>query len=157
MQNKYGFLIEVASRQIKQAFQRTLNQAGAGLTVDQWVVLDKLSEGPKSQVQVVESVYKDPPTVTRIIDLLAHKGLLVRQMDPDDRRKFRVGLTQEGESVIAQLKPVVDHFRNRGWDGLNEDDYVHLHRIMTKIVHNFEIESAATLMDRTAISDDEAA
>jgi hypothetical protein len=51
----------------------------------------------------------------------------------------------------------VDDFRNQGWDGLNEEDYVHLHRIMTKIVHNFEIASAATLMDATAISDDKAA
>jgi len=157
MQNKYGFLIEVASRQIKQALQRKLQLSGADLTVDQWVVLDQLSEGPKSQVAVVEAVYKDPPTVTRIIDLLGQKGLVVRKADPNDRRKFSVGLTAEGEALISQLRPVVDDFRNQGWEGLNEGDYVHLHRIMTKIVHNFEIESAATLMDATAISDDKAA
>ncbi len=157
MQNKYGFLIEVASRQIKQAFQRKLQQSGAGLTVDQWVVLDKLSEGPTSQVQVVESVYKDPPTVTRIIDLLGQKDLVVRKADPNDRRKFIVALTTKGEEMIVRLKPLADDFRNQGWEGLNEEDYLHLHRIMTKIVHNFEIESAATLMDVTAISDDKAA
>jgi DNA-binding MarR family transcriptional regulator len=105
----------------------------------------------------VEAVYKDPPTVTRIIDLLGQKGLVVRKADPNDRRKFSVGLTAEGEALISQLRPVVDDFRNQGWEGLNEEDYVHLHRIMTKIVHNFEIASAATLMDATAISDDKAA
>ncbi|CAD5276286.1 MULTISPECIES: MarR family winged helix-turn-helix transcriptional regulator [unclassified Imperialibacter] len=157
MQNKYGFLIEVASRQIKQAFQRKLQQSGTGLTVDQWVVLDKLSGGPKSQVQVVEAVYKDPPTVTRILDLLGRKNLVVRQADPNDRRKFSVGLTPLGQAVIAQLKPVVDEYRNQGWQGLTDEDYMHLHRVMTKIVHNFEMESAATLMNLTAISDEKAA
>lgn len=157
MQNKYGFLIEVASRQIKQAFQRKLNQSGTGLTVDQWVVLDQLAGGPRSQVQVVEAVYKDPPTVTRIIDLLGQKSLVTRQPDPADRRKFMVALTQQGEAVLAQLKPVVDQFRGQGWEGLNDEDYSHLHRIMTKIVLNFDIASAGSLIHLTAANDNKAA
>jgi len=150
MQNKYGLLIEVASRQIKQAFQKKLQLSGVDITVDQWVVLDNLFEGPKSQIQVVEAVYKDAPTVTRIVDLLCQKGLAVRNPDPTDRRKFMVALTSRGQEQVEVLRPVVDGFRAQGWRGLGEQDYQHLHRVMTTIVHNFGIENAEILSTETS-------
>lgn len=143
-------MIEIASRQIKQAFQRRLQQGGFDLTVDQWVVLEQLSAGPKSQVQVVEAVYKDPPTVTRIVDVLCRKGLAQRRPDEADRRRFSLHLTGAGTELLRRLQPVVVEVRARGWQGLTPDDYQQLHRIMTTVLGNFDREAAATLSGATA-------
>lgn len=157
MEDKYGVLIEVASRQIKQAFQRKLNEEGFDITVDQWVVLDRLSAGPLSQVEVAEALYKDAPTLTRIVDLLCQKGLTRRELDPLDRRKFRVGLTLEGEKMYRRVSPVISQFRNDGWEGLSKDDYQHLHRIISTVLRNFKIDSAESISLNTALAGGKAA
>ena len=157
MQDKYGFLIEVASRQIKQALQRKLQVAGLDITVDQWVVMDKLWQNPMSQIQVAEAVYKDAPTVTRIIDLLCQKGFAKRAMDPTDRRRFVVTLTEAGNTLYLKIRPIVADFRNTGWQGLSQADYQHLHRIMSSIMLNFNIESAGSLSDSTSLAESKAA
>lgn len=157
MQDKYGFLIEVASRQIKQALQRKLQAEGLDITVDQWVVMDKLWQNPMSQIQVAEAVYKDAPTVTRIIDLLCQKGIAKREMDPLDRRRFVVTLTESGKALYLKMQPIVTDFRNTGWQGLSQTDYQHLHRIMSSIMLNFKIESAGSLSDSTSLAESKAA
>ncbi len=134
-----------------------MQEAGLDITVDQWVVMDKLSAGPMSQIKVAEAVYKDAPTLTRIIDLLCHKGFAHRQMDPLDRRKFQVALTNAGMKMFARVQPLMEGFRKEGWTGLSQQDYEHLHRIMSAILHNFKIETAGSLSDFTSVSDSKAA
>ena len=75
----YGFLIERTGKKLKQSLQRIFNDIDADITVDQWVILYELHEhGSLSQNQIGENTYKDAPTVTRIIDLLAKKKLVKR-------------------------------------------------------------------------------
>lgn len=43
------------------------------------------------------------PTVTQLINELAGKGLLQRNVDPKDRRVVRITLTETGEQIIQKL------------------------------------------------------
>lgn len=43
-------------------------------------------------------------TMTRMVDPLIQKGLLVREPDPEDRRIVRVRLTEQGQEVKIRLK-----------------------------------------------------
>ena len=84
-----------------------------------------------------ELTFKDPPTVTRIIDLLEKKGLVQRGMAKGDRRKFKLSLTEEGTKLYHQAFPIVAEIRRTGWGNLSESDYQHFVRIMDSIYQNF--------------------
>lgn len=132
-----GYILERTAKKLKNAFQKKLKAINAGVTADQWVVLDCLEnrEG-LSQFEIAQEIQKDPPTLTRIIDLLCAKGLLERKADPDDRRKFNVLLTKAGKHKIIELKPHVRNFRRESWTGLSENDLIQLKRMLDIINEN---------------------
>lgn len=134
---RYGFFIERTTKKIKQKLQRKFHALQAGITVDQWVVLDSLHEHPGlSQYEIAEKTYKDAPTVTRIIDLLCKKDLVERVMDESDRRRFNVFLTENGKAKITELLPVVIEMQEIGWGDLQDADYKQLLRILDIIFNN---------------------
>ncbi len=133
----YFFKIDTTIKKIRTALQRQFNDAGFDLTVDQWVVIDHLFRNPGiSQNTLTDMTTKDAPTVTRIIDLLAQKGLTERRLTDNDRRKFLVYLTEAGEAKYHEVLPVVSAMRRKGWGDLSEADYQHFVRIMDSIYQN---------------------
>lgn len=133
----YFFKIDTTIKKIRHALQKQFTEAGFDLTVDQWVVIDHLYRNPGiTQNTIAEMTTKDAPTVTRIIDLLARKGLTDRRTIDTDRRKFLVYLTEAGEAKYQNVLPVVAAIRRKGWGNLSDDDYQHLVRIMDSIYTN---------------------
>jgi len=131
-----GFILERTAKRMKQAFQQELLQADQQITVDQWVVLQELDrEDRQTQQAIAEAVYKDPPTLTRIIDRLGEKGLIRREADPEDRRRFRIGLTDAGRKKIEAVEPLLMRFRQKAWSGLEEQE---VHQLITSLNKVFE-------------------
>lgn len=137
MYNSYSFLLDRTARRVKQYAQQQFNALELNITVDQWLVLKSLSEQEKlRQTEIAERLFKDNPTLTRIIDLLVEKGLVVRTMDPDDRRSFFVQLTKDGKKKVEQLKPKVRDIRLQAWQGLSEKDFTQFKRVLNTIYQN---------------------
>ena len=57
-------------------------------------------------------------------------------MADDDRRKFNIYLTDEGEKLQQKAQGVIGEIRKKSWGNLNDEDYDHLVRIMDKIHQN---------------------
>ncbi len=132
-----GFILERTAKRMKQAFQRVLSRAQCGITVDQWVVLQALNKKDRqTQQAIAAAVYKDPPTLTRIIDLLCKKGLTCREQDPDDRRSFRIALTENGKAKINQVLPLLVRFREQAWNGLTHKEVEQMVRSLDKVFDN---------------------
>ena len=141
-QRAYFFKIDTTIKKIRNSLQKMLNEKGIDLTVDQWVLVDHISRDQgTSQNALAEVTYKDPPTVTRIIDLLVKKGFVERRNAADDRRKFNIHLTDEGLKVREAAFPVVAEIRRKGWGELNEADYRQFVHIMDSIYNNFSEET----------------
>jgi len=75
------------------------------LTVEQLHILKQLfvSVG-QTQRQLCEGVGKSPANITRILDRLEKKGSVNRKRNPDDRRSILVFLSEEGESLLAEME-----------------------------------------------------
>jgi len=137
-QRAYFFKIDTTIKKIRNALQKQLHEAGFDLTVDQWVLIDHIERQPGiSQNELAELTFKDPPTVTRIIDLIEKKGLVERGLVVGDRRKFNLFLTDTGKTLYKDAFPTVAEIRRKGWGDLEEDDYQHFVRIMDSIYNNF--------------------
>lgn len=137
-QRAYFFKIDITIKKIRNALQKQLNEAGFDLTVDQWVLIDHIERQPGvSQNELAELTFKDPPTVTRIVDLIEKKGLVERAPAAGDRRKFNLFLTVKGQELYKHAFPIVAEIRRKGWGNLEEADYQHFVRIMDSIYNNF--------------------
>jgi MarR family transcriptional regulator for hemolysin len=115
------FLMEQIVKQYRQEAQKALKAAAAGINVDQWIVLKQVSENNGcSQVEIAQSTVKDAPTTTRTIDQLVSKKLIAKQFDPNDRRKYMVFVTDQGNQLIERLLPVVQSYRKLPVKGFSE-------------------------------------
>ena len=135
----YSLLLDRTARRVKQYAQQRFKEMGFNVTVDQWLVLRHLHENNNlNQKELAELVFKDTPTLTRIIDLLCTKGLVERKVQPDDRRCFQVCLTEAGRQKVEELKPQIKDVRLKAWEGLSEQDFYQFKRILDSIYVNLQ-------------------
>ncbi|KEO74795.1 MarR family winged helix-turn-helix transcriptional regulator [Anditalea andensis] len=137
--NKYSFLLDRTARKVKQYAQQKFKLGDFDVTVDQWLVIKHLSEnGVLSQTELAQLVFKDHPTMTRIIDILCKKGYVERMPHPNDRRSFQLLLTDTGTKKVAELRPQIVSIREKAWENLNEKDFEEFKRILNTIYQNLE-------------------
>lgn len=72
-------------------------------------------------------------TISALIRDLEEDGLLERSLDPDDRRKFNIGLTEKGRELVHAH--VSSHFRTVGacFDVLDESEQETLSHLLVKL------------------------
>jgi len=136
---KYSFLLDRTARRVKQYAQRKFKLGEFDVTVDQWLVLKNLDEnGLISQTELAVLVFKDHPTLTRIIDILSKKGYVERIPHPLDRRSFQIHLTDQGKAKVFELKSKIAPIREKAWENLTEADFIEFKRILNTIYFNLE-------------------
>lgn len=145
---RYSFLLDRTARKVKQYAQQQFKQAGFDVTVDQWLVLKNLAENPQlSQTELASLVFKDHPTLTRIIDLLHKKGYVLRVQHPQDRRSFQLHLTEAGVKKVAELRPKVLEIREKAWENLTEDDFLEFKRVLNTIFQNLDDQTKNPVLE----------
>jgi DNA-binding MarR family transcriptional regulator len=60
--------------------------------------------GPLTLGRLAELERVQPPSITRIVAQLEERHLVVREIDPDDRRVARVQVTPAAADVLAELR-----------------------------------------------------
>jgi DNA-binding MarR family transcriptional regulator len=79
--------------------------AGLNLTASEISALAILATGhPRSIGELAAATATKPTTLTSVLDRLVRRGLVVRQLDPADRRSFLVSLTQDGRPVADRAR-----------------------------------------------------
>ncbi|GGK90831.1 hypothetical protein Sme01_52920 [Sphaerisporangium melleum] len=72
-----------------------------GLRAKDVVVLTAIDAmGPQSQQQLARGHGIDRTTMVSVVDGLERLGLVQRARNPDDRRKYAIGLTVEGQALL---------------------------------------------------------
>lgn len=131
------FQIDWTSKISKQYSQSEFDRSGLGITVEQWIILKIVSESSEiSQRELANKSHRDPASITRTLDILEKKGLLIRQSIPDNRRTYNIGLTKEGEKFITNNMELINTHRANSIKGLSEEEIGALSEILGKIRKN---------------------
>lgn len=133
-----GFRLEKTVKLMKLTLSRLFTQhPELDTTVDQWVVMYLLNkEDVLSQQVIAELAFKDPPTITRMLDLMEAKGLVLRVQDPSDKRRLMVQLTNTGFDKFQMMQPIVEAFRAEAYEGIEEEKLIQLDNTLNKIFNN---------------------
>ena len=71
-------------------------------------ILLSLADGPMSVGQLAEAIGADAPYATLIVNELAARGMLDRTVDPQDRRRKLVKLTEAGRVALDRAQAIIN-------------------------------------------------
>ena len=77
---------------------------GLGIRPIKALLIELIARGmqhPKDLSEVLDTV---PPSISAMVAELEDKGFIVRQIDPEDRRRVQLALTPEGESLRVKMR-----------------------------------------------------
>lgn len=138
LEEVYVFHLEKAYKQFKKYKNDQFQKAGIDLTSDQWILIKRISEMEGiSQKDLALSIYKEPASVTRILDILQKRGWIERRNIENDRRVYGLYLTQEGKLLVEKILPLARQIRAKGIEGISEEDSKKLILMLHKIFENF--------------------
>ncbi len=100
-----GFLLSDTSRLLRRRFDQQARSVG--VTRPQWQVLFALSrlEGT-NQGALADHLEVEAITLCRMIDRLAEADLVERRSDPNDRRAWRLYLTDRARPILEQMREI---------------------------------------------------
>jgi len=61
------------------------------------------------------------PSVSKVVDTLVKRGLVVRSQDPSDRRKVPLALTPQGQKVMQDIFDEAETWLAARFDKLNRE------------------------------------
>ena len=121
------------------AMKRDIEQrmVAHGLTAAQWYPLwkIKLSAGCTAQ-GLARDMCLDAGSVTRLLDRLEAKGLIVRERSARDRRVVNLSLTEAGEAVVGQVPQALAEVNNHYLRGFSEAEWVQLRELLQRMLAN---------------------
>jgi DNA-binding MarR family transcriptional regulator len=95
--------------QIRQHL-RDVVLADVDLTVEQFHVLRHIRQGTGSVSEIAAAKRISRPAISQAVDVLVHKGLILRRQSTGDRRYVQLELTRAGTGLLNAIFE-----RNRAW------------------------------------------
>jgi len=116
-----GFLLADTSRLMRKRFDRRAR--ALSLTRAQWRVMALLSrhEGI-NQTALADRLDIEPITLGRHIDRLEENTWVERRPDPDDRRMWRIFLTEKAQPVLDELEDIAIWNRDGAMADFSEEE-----------------------------------
>lgn len=113
LENFLPYRLSVLSNRISQTIAASYRDR-FGLSVTEWRVIAVLGRTPKlSASDVVERTAMDKVAISRAVAALLERGLLLRTVARDDRRRSVLALSRKGANVHAQVAPLALDFEAR--------------------------------------------
>jgi len=104
----------------------------SGLPFSRVRILMRLSRKPMSVKQIAAAATVDAPAATVAVNDLEERGLVVRQVDPNNRRCKVVSLTDAGRDTVDAIQAVHDPAPDI-LAALPGDDLATLRRLLNKL------------------------
>ena len=131
-----GMLMSQVDRLCTKKFVQNARKFGMDISQDQWMVIGPIwKQKGISQKEIAEYCGKDKTSVTKIIDTLEKKNLLVRYSDQIDQRIKRVVLSNKGKDLMKNVMPVIEQHRNDLLEGIKSKE-IETFKIVLKKIHN---------------------
>ncbi|HLU19275.1 MAG TPA: MarR family transcriptional regulator [Pusillimonas sp.] len=125
------------------------DELGSKITPIQYAVLRILVEHPGiDQVSLAGLVAIDTSTAASVAIRLEEKKLLVRYLDPNNRRQRALYLTDAGRALLQSTIPGIQRLHQRIFEGFSAEEEAQFMALLTKLVHINNSKSRAPLSQR---------
>ncbi len=131
------FWINRVSFALRKELSQRFADAGHSISPEEWAVLLVLwSKGPQTPSALSEETIRDRTTVTRLIDAMVRKELVVRSENPTDRRRSDISLTAAGEALEPELVAIAMEMIAQVSEGVSQRDLEATRRTLRRLSSN---------------------
>jgi DNA-binding MarR family transcriptional regulator len=106
----------------------------AGFELYDYSVLAILAEGDReTQGTIAATLSVDPSRLVALLDSLEERGLIVRQRDPQDRRRHMVSITPAGKRDLARIRALIKRLEDEFFAPLDADSRKAFHELLLRL------------------------
>ena len=139
MENLHGYMVGRTAFTLKHKVHKLFKSKGYQTTPEHWGILNVLlEEEGLTQRQIAEKTIKDKANITRILDVMQRNGLIERKKHENDRRAYKIFLTDKGRELQNTLTQHVIEIDNQACSGISEEELKELRQILVKMCDNFD-------------------
>lgn len=131
-----GLLFRQARDAMWARMELELAAAGHELTFSQFIAIKKLAAGTASVTDLARAADLNPGAMTRLLDKLEARGLLLRVADPNDRRALHIHLTEAGIAIWRDIDQCGQRVRERALRGMDDATRTQLTHLLEQVRDN---------------------
>jgi len=114
------------------------------LTRVKWLALGILQKrGALTQSELSERLELGAASVGRLVDRLEDRGFVMREQDPEDRRSYRLVLTDTARTLLKELEGTSTSLREDTLHSLTKTEVSSLNSGLLKLKKNLQSRAAA--------------
>ena len=135
MESKGGFYITQIKQLQDRIFERLLLENGIEISSGQgriWFILWKTDHLSVSEISERTSLAKN--TVSIVIDGMVHKGIVEREINPQNRRQTIISLTDYAKSLREEYEAVSEQMNALFYQGFSEEEQIQFERYLARIL-----------------------
>ena len=127
--------LAIVARRLRLKYDQRVEEGG--LTRAQWSVLAVVSRKPgATQRTLANLLFVTDVTAGRMVDRLCADGYLERRENPEDRRAYRVYLTDKARPVMARLSKLSTQFEEEVFANFSDEDLARLEQLLGLMARN---------------------
>jgi MarR family transcriptional regulator, multiple antibiotic resistance protein MarR len=136
-EDSVGYLVGALRSRIFRALDLELGKIG--FTAAQWPILRAVADGETPiAADLCRQFTYDTGSMTRMLNRLEEKGVIVRESDHEDRRVVRLRITPAGRKIYPKLRDATIDVLNRMLSGFPAQEVRQLHAQLRRMNANLE-------------------
>ncbi|MGR7911443.1 MarR family winged helix-turn-helix transcriptional regulator [Lysinibacillus capsici] len=137
MKHSIGYQINRTAYQLKAELLKQFSDEGFDVTPEQWQLLNLLwKEDGVNQKQLSEVTFKDSGNISRMLDVLQKRGYITKCLDENDRRYFRIHLTNKGLALKQPMTSIANNIIETAQKNITQEEIDLLIRLLNQIHDN---------------------
>jgi len=140
--NIFGYKLNLSARLMKRKLDVYVMELG--ITIPQWIELKALSEeGNLMQVEIANRLNADIATIGATTDRLVKKGFVKKKRQKDDRRAYRISITDLGRAILENAEKKVDFCNQNALAGFSKDEIKQFFLYLDRVSNNLTGDSSS--------------
>ena len=145
LEESLGYVMGRAARSLGTRLNRNFTQDGYDVTCEQWGVLVNLwHKNGQTQQELAGMTCKDKTSMTRLIDGLEKRKIVVRTPDKVDRRQKRIYLTDKGKEFQQKLLTIVQKTLAEAQEYINAKVMAVCKKVLGRVYENLTTDHKAS-------------
>jgi MarR family transcriptional regulator, organic hydroperoxide resistance regulator len=137
LEDSLGYILGRAARSLGTRLNRNFTEAGYDVTCEQWGVLVNLwHKNGQTQQELASMTCKDKTSMTRLIDGLEKRKIVVRTPGKTDRRQKNIYLTDKGKAFQQELLKIVHKTLAEAQADIGAKDMAVCKKVLSHIYEN---------------------
>lgn len=122
LHSSYTFWISRLANLLQEEFNRRLQ--AEDVSWPQWMVLNVLAQDlAGTPATIADTIGVDRSAVTRLLDRLEKKGLVLREHAKLDRRSVNIHMTEAGEALMDRLNQLARHHQDHFLSSMHNTEH----------------------------------